>query len=105
QDLGTGNASVVVKGFTGGFSDTGGTEVGTELFALSFGGFATRFATSGPGLSGVDITHLLIDLGDYVDGETFIDNVHVVPEPSSFAFLALIATGGMTVRRRRKKAS
>ena len=92
------NPNVIVTGYTGSF---GGTTIGTEEYGLT-AGFVTHVATAGAGLLGDLITHLEINLGVGV-GQTLVNNVQVVPEPSSLAFLALVATGGMTVRRRRKK--
>ncbi|MDG2130319.1 MAG: PEP-CTERM sorting domain-containing protein [Fuerstiella sp.] len=94
----TSNPDVTVTGYT---SDFGVGLVGSETYDVT-GGFVTHFATAG-GLLHDWVGYLEIDLGAAVGGQTLINNVQVVPEPSSFAFLALIATGGMTVRRRRKR--
>ena len=95
----TSNPDVTVTGYT---SDFGVGLVGSETYDVT-SGFVTHFATAGAGLYNDVIRYLEIDLGAAVGGQTLINNVQVVPEPSSFAFLALIATGGMTVRRRRKR--
>ncbi|MEO2018809.1 MAG: hypothetical protein ABGZ53_31055, partial [Fuerstiella sp.] len=82
------NPDVSVTGYTGSF---GGTVIGTESYGLT-GGFVTHVATAGAGLLGDLITHLEINLGVGV-GQTLVNNLNVaVPEPSSFAFLALVAT-------------
>ena len=97
ENFSNSNPDVTVTGYTGSF---GGTVVGLESYGLT-AGFVTHAATAG-GLLGDLITHLEINLGVGV-GQTLVNNVQVVPEPSSLAFLALVVTGGMTVRRRRKK--
>ena len=104
QDVaGVANPTVKVYGFTGAVIDYSGVAVASETFTAPSGSFSTFLATVG-NLAGVsNLTHLLIDLDTAISAQTFVDNVQVVPEPSSFAFLALIATGGMTVRRRRKR--
>jgi hypothetical protein len=102
----------------GGVSDNGATvQLVREVRAFSFtdaninGGFVTNgwldlSATSGPGGQEVRIHRLIFDdesttaPSGVAVGNTY--NTWQVPEPSSFALLALGA-GGLTLRRRRLK--